>query len=310
VADPSVALERTEFVHADTRQSFLTKLIRQLRLDTVVHCAVLSNTGAAGRSVHETNVIGTMNVLAACSGAESPVERLVVRSSVAIYDPQPFDPSYLSEEMAGRRPPTTALGRDLVEMEQLVSEFGLRQRRSTVTVLRLAFLCGSGYRTALSDYFLLPRIPTFLGFDPRLQLLHPDDAVEALYRSAVADHAGTFNVAGEGVLLLTQAVGLTGRPRLPVLPWLGPAVGRLQLRAAGAELPAEVVAFLANGCVVDTSRLELEFGWLPGHATREVMMDLVRGVTRPEIEAVPLPEERELQAYLRRRERRRAGARA
>lgn len=310
IADPGVALERTEFVHADTRQSFLTKLIRQLELDTVVHCAVLANSRAGARAVHETNVIGTMNLLAACSGADSPVERLVVRSSVAIYDSQPFDPSYLTEERAGSTIPGSALARDLVELEQLTTEFGLRQRKATVSVLRLGFQLSAGKRTPLSDYLSLPRVPTYLGYDPRIQLLHPADAVEAVYRAAVADHAGTYNVAGHGVLLLSQAIGLTGHTRLPVLPWLGPALGRLQMMAvAGVRLPEEMVSFLVNGCVVDVNRLEKEFGWVPGHDTREIILDFIRDRRSPDREAVPVPEERELQAYLRRRGRRQAGAR-
>lgn len=310
IADPGVALQRTEFVHADTRQSFLTKLVRQLELDTVVHCAVLANSRAGGRAVHETNVIGTMNLLAACSGADSPVERLVVRSSVAIYDSQPSDPSYLTEERTGSRTPGAALARDLGELEQLTAEFGLRQRKATVTVLRLGFQLGAGKRTPLADYLSLPRVPTFLGYDPRIQLLHPADAVEAVYRAAVADHAGTYNVAAHGVLLLSQAIGLTGHARLPVLPWLGPGLGRLQLQAmAGVQLPDEIVSFLVNGCVVDLRRLEGEFGWVPGHDTREVIMDFMKGRRTPDLEAVPVPEERELQAYLRRRGRRQVGAR-
>src|SRR5260221_11793372 len=39
VADPVSAIEEMDFVHADTRQSAIGKLVRQLRIDTVVHMA-------------------------------------------------------------------------------------------------------------------------------------------------------------------------------------------------------------------------------------------------------------------------------
>jgi len=42
----------------------------------------------------------------------------------------------------------------------------------------------------LAQYLDLPRPPTVPGFDPCLQLLGEEDAVEALRRAAVADHAG------------------------------------------------------------------------------------------------------------------------
>ena len=37
----SRALEEMDFVHADTRQSVIGKLVRRLRIDTVVHLAVM-----------------------------------------------------------------------------------------------------------------------------------------------------------------------------------------------------------------------------------------------------------------------------
>ena len=52
----------------------------------------------------------------------------------------------------------------------------------------------------------MPIIPTSLGYDPRLQLLHEWDAVEALVRACVTEHRGVVNVAGDGVVSLAQAV--------------------------------------------------------------------------------------------------------
>ena len=55
-----------DFVHADTGHAVIGKLVRQLRIDTVVHLAVMVDSAREDRSIHETNVIGTMNVLAGC----------------------------------------------------------------------------------------------------------------------------------------------------------------------------------------------------------------------------------------------------
>ena len=297
IADPRVALDRTEFVHADTRHSLLTKLVRGLEVDVVVHCAVLTETRAAGRTLHETNVIGTMNLLAACSGDDSPVRRLVVKSNVAVYGCQPYAPSYLRE--SSRQPVTEPLALELQEMEQLVHDYALRYRHRMVTVLRLGHRLGLAEATPLGEYLRLPRVPTFLGFDPRIQLLHEEDAVEALYRAAVADHPGIYNVAGEGVLLLSQAATLAGRERVPMLPPLGRTAARVLLRATGFDLPPYLADFLCHGCVVDSSAMERQFGWRPAHTTRATLLDFVRGDVF-EMPAVG-PQEYELSAYLQRR---------
>jgi UDP-glucose 4-epimerase len=304
--EPVVPLVRTEFVHADTRHSVLAKMVRELQVDTVVHCAVTVSSPGSARAVHETDVIGTMNVLAACAGESSPVNRLVVKSSVAIYGAAPDDPSFMREEMGERASGRSPLARDLLEMEQMVEEFGIRNPAVTTTVLRLGHRFATRDQGPLARYFALPSVPTTFGFDPRLQFLHEEDAVEALLRSALADHNGVYNVAGDGIVLLSQAIHMAGRRQVQVLPPYGRAAGRLALKLlTGVELPAHVADFLVYGQVVDCSRLQAEFGWRPGYDTRSAMMDFVRR-SREEAAEEPVspPQERELQLYIQRRRRR------
>src|SRR5438552_4794629 len=211
VADPVSALEEMDFVHADTRLSVIGKLIRRLRIDTVVHLAVMVDAAHDDRSVHETDVIGTMNVLVGCAPPSSPVRKLVVKSSQAIYGPGPNDPSFFSEEMINWDKLASGVARDVRELEQLVSEFALRNELCGVTVLRLGLRVSE--ETSLARYLSLPVVPTFAGFDPRLQLLHEDDAAGPIVRATVGGHPGAFAVAGGGVALLSRAHGLAGRAR-------------------------------------------------------------------------------------------------
>src|ERR1700756_642265 len=94
VVDPVSAIEEMDFVHADTRLSVIGKLVRRLGIDTVVHLAVMVDSPRNERSIHETDVIGTMNVLVGCAAPSSPVQRLVVKSSAAVYGASPSDPSF------------------------------------------------------------------------------------------------------------------------------------------------------------------------------------------------------------------------
>jgi UDP-glucose 4-epimerase len=303
VADPVSALEQMDFVHADTRLSVIGKLVRQLQIDTVIHLAVMVDSPREERSIHETDVIGTMNVLVGCAAPSSPVRKLVVKSSQAIYGAGPSDPSFFSEEMINWDRPVSGLTRDLLEMEQLVSEFALRNEQCTVTVLRLGYRVSED--SSLAKYVSLPIVPTFAGFDPRLQLLHEDDAVEAIVRSVAGDHAGAFNVAGAGVVLLSQAIAIMGGHAAPVLAPYGKWVSRLGLKLlAGIDIPAHLADFLAYGSVMDCSRLVGEFKWKPAFGSRQAMDALARGKDVEKIEAPSPPQEYELQIYLQQRRRR------
>ena len=302
VSDPISALEEMDFVHADTRLSVIGKLVRQLHIDTVVHLAVMVDSPREERSIHETDVIGTMNVLVGCA-SPSPVRKLVVKSSQAIYGSGPNDPSFYSEDMANWDRYASGVTRDLLEMEQLISEFALRSEGCSVTTLRLGYRVSDD--TSLAKYISLPIVPTFAGFDPRLQLLHEDDAVEAIVRSVVEDHPGVFNVAGDGVVLLSQAIGIMGGRNAPILPPYGRWFSRVGLRMlAGIDMPAHLADFLAFGCVLDCSRVGAEFGWRPAYSSRQTMDALARGRQMEQIEPPSPPQEYELQVYLQQRRRR------
>jgi UDP-glucose 4-epimerase len=197
----------------------------------------------------------------------------------------------------------TGVTRDLLEMEQLVGEFALRTEACGVTVLRLGYRVSED--TSLAKYISLPIVPTFAGYDPRLQLLHEDDAVEAIVRAVVGDHAGVFNVAGDGVVLLSQAIGIMGGRNAPVLPPYGRWFSRLGLKMlAGVDMPSHLADFLAHGSVVDCSRLGAEFGWKPAFSSRQAMDALARGRQMEQIEPPSPPQEYELQVYLQQRRRR------
>ena len=302
VADPVSALEDMDFVHGDTRHTAIGKLIRQLRIDTVVHLAVLVDSRRDDRTIHETNVIGTMNILAGCSPPSSPVRRLVVKSSQAIYGAGPNDPSFFSEDMAFTERPGTSVTRDLMELEQLVGEFAIRNESTDVTTLRLGYRLSE--ETSLARYLSLPIVPTFAGFDPRLQFLHESDAAEVVVRSVLGGPPGVFNVAGRGIVLLSQAIAVMGGRPGPVLPPYANLAARLLLRAGvRVDLPAHIADVIAFGSVMDCTRLEAAFGWRPEHSSREAMDALARGKTTEAIESPSPPQEYELQVYLQRRRR-------
>src|SRR6476660_3652430 len=71
VLPPRGDLGSADFVRADIRNPVIAKVIVRERVDTVVHASVAATPAAAGgrSSTKELNVIGTMQLLAACQQA-------------------------------------------------------------------------------------------------------------------------------------------------------------------------------------------------------------------------------------------------
>jgi UDP-glucose 4-epimerase len=271
---------RAEFVRADIRNPLIGKVITSAKVDTVVHASITAHpAGPSARPLHkEMNVIGTMQLLAACQRSPA-MRKLIVKSTAAVYGAGPRDPAMFTEGMtANGRLPSSGYAQDNAEVEAYVRGFGRRRPDVGITTLRFTNLIGPTVDTVLTRYFSLPgAVPTVLGRDARLQLLHSEDALAVLQRAVDEDIPGTFNVGADGVLLLSQAIRRAGRIPLPVPgPVVGP-VTQLFRRTRLLDFGPEQVQYLNFGRVVDTTRLKEIFGYTPKWTTRQAFDDYVRG---------------------------------
>jgi UDP-glucose 4-epimerase len=288
VVPPPHPIGGAEFVRADIRNPIIAKVIAQAEVDTVAHLNVIATPLSAGGRVtmKEINVIGTMQLLAACQKAPS-VRRLVVKSSASVYGSSPRDPAMFTEETGPKAMPRAGFAKDSIEVEGYVRGFSRRRSDVEVSVLRFANIVGPGISTTVTDYFSLPVIPTVLGFDGRLQFVHEDDAVAALVAATVSDGVGLVNVAGDGVVTVSQAARLAGRVTVPVpLPaggWLSQVVRRARL----ANLPPEHLQHMAFGRVLDTTRMREVLGFEPAFTTVEAFRALVASQRGPEPTVLP-----------------------
>jgi UDP-glucose 4-epimerase len=265
---PKADLGRMQFVRADIRNPMIAKVINTAGIDTIVHMNLIATPlGAGGRTaMKEINVIGTMQLLAACQKAPS-VRKLVLKSTTSVYGSSPHDPALFTEDCEPRDTTGGGYAKDAVEVESYVRGFVRRRPDVALTVLRFTNFIGPGIDSPLTRYLSLPAVPTVLGYDPRIQLCHETDAIEILRRATVGDRPGTFNAGGDGLMLLSQAVRRTGRPAIPVPPGAVSIVGNLLRRTGLVDFSPEQLRFLEHGRIADVRRLHESFGYSPTFTT-------------------------------------------
>jgi len=275
--------------------------VEAAEIDTVVDTRlVVDSAVTAPRLAHENNVIGTMNILAAC-GEGGCVKKFVFKSSTHFYGANQDDPAFFDEEMGRPHPPGTAIERDILEAEASVAEFADRNPGVSVSVLRFANVLGPAVDTSHIDMLGLPAIPMILGFDPRYQFVHEDDVVHALEHVVQNELPGVFNVAADGVLALSEVAGLLGKPYAPVLPPWGTGLAASVARRLGVDIPAEMLAQMRFGRGVDNRRLKAA-GFDYGYTSREAVVALgehmrLSPLLRSGVE--PYRYEREVEEFLR-----------
>jgi UDP-glucose 4-epimerase len=262
---PPADLERTDFIEADLRSPLLSRLLPSTEADTVVHCGILwyPEPGKPAGALHEINVIGTLQLIAACERMPT-LERVVVRGSAAIYGCEAAAPAFFTEDLARKVPLRTRFQRDISELEEYFENFARRHPRLTCCMLRYQPEIGPELETPLVRYLKLPVVPTQLGYDPRLQLLHADDATAALEAAVRNPVRGAVNVAPSGSISLSRLLRLARRPALPLPhPLFGPAMERAGRRLGVGTLLGDAVRMLRYGRGVDNRRLRSEIGYEP-----------------------------------------------
>ena len=288
---PGDHLERTEFIEADIRSPVLSRLLPSTRPDTVVHCGFLwyPARGKPDRALHDINVIGTLQLLAACERSDT-LEAIVARGSAAIYGCEGAAPLFNTEEMARRYPLKTRFQRDVGELENYFDNFARRRPGVTCCMLRYQPEIGSDLDTPLVRYLSLPVVPTQLGFDPRLQFVHSSDATGALEAVVRNPVRGAVNVAPSGAISLSHILRLARKPTAPIPhPLFGPALTRLGRRLGLGGTYSDGVRLLRYGRGVDNSRLREDVGFEPGFDATGAVRDFVAKSQGRRLVAVPGP---------------------
>src|SRR4029077_14976736 len=287
---------RAEFVRADIRNPFIAKVIRNGDVDTVVHAAAASYAPRSGgrAALKELNVMGAIQLFAACQKAPS-VRRVVLKSTSEVYGSSARDPVLFTESSSRRRPPGEGFARDSIDIEGYARGLGRRRPDIAVSILRLANMIGPAMDTALSRYLAGPVVPTVIGHDARLQLLHEQDALGALERATMAGKPGTYHVGAPGIIMMSQAVRRLGKVGAPGIIMMSQAIRRsgrvplpvprsalwavdsLRRATRYTELDREQLDYLSYGRVMDTTRMRNDLGYNPKWTTAEAFDDYVRG---------------------------------
>ena len=120
------------------------------------------------RTMHDINVIGTLQLLAACERSPT-IRAIVIRGSAGIYGSEPHAPQFFSEEMARLFPLRTRFQRDVGEIENYFETYARRHPGVVCTMLRYQPAIGPALDTQVTRYLSLP-----VGADlPRLRPAPP-----------------------------------------------------------------------------------------------------------------------------------------
>jgi UDP-glucose 4-epimerase len=252
----------------------LLDVFREDQVDTVVHFAFLTNPRRDSAYAHELESIGTLNVLAAAAAAG--VGRVVMRSFTAVYGARGQNPSFLTEDHAPQASPALGWARDKVEAEQHAAAFARRYPRMTVTILRFAPLFGPGVRTFYTRIFDKRVVPYLFGYDPLVQMLHPEDALEGALAALRRPAPGAFNIVPRSSIPLLTAIHLAEKVPVAVPHPVAYTLSDLLWSTGLSEAPGAFLDYVRYPFVADAEKARRELGFEARWRSRDALAAYIR----------------------------------
>jgi len=251
------------FIKADFAAPEMADILREHQVAAVCHLPQHAPTGTY-------DIPRTAKFFAACAAAG--VTHLTVKSRGLVYGARADAPAMLPEDTPF--PPTASdpLVRNLRHMEALVGDLRRASPALRVAVLRMAHIIGATVDSLAVRWLSMPAPVALLGFNPLLQLLHEDDAADALAHAVATAAEGTFNIAAAPPLPLSRMIALAGKIPLPLPHPM--AYKRYQIESGNRRHRKTIPLhpdFLRYRLVTDTTAMEDVLGFYPAHSAEETM---------------------------------------
>ena len=274
---PNITLKKTKYYKLDLTEPSadvsLAEILKKENCDTLIHTALPTTPPKNESKSHEFIAIGTYYIFNACSAAA--VRKVVMVSTSDIYGAFPSNPNYLTEKMPTRGHLQSRFLSDKSDAEKQALKYQKKHPDRIVTILIPCTVLGPSINSYKTRYFQRPFVITMLGFDPLLQFVHEDDVIEAMIKFIDEDHAGIYNLAGDGVLPLSRVIELCGKLNVKLTQIGFKSMVQLLWLLDLSPAPSSHVNFLRYLCIADNYKMKKDIGFTPKHTTKEALLSFV-----------------------------------
>lgn len=275
---PPFETRKTKFYRFDLTETLadskLLEILEKENVGTVIHTAFPVSPPHDLAWAHELVSVGTMYVLDACA-ASKKVRKFIMASTTEVYGAHPTNPNFLSENHPLRGGFKSRFLRDRIEAEVQVQKYSKKHPETVVTILRPCTILGPHIKNYKTSWLQRPVILTVMGYDPLFQSVHEDDVVRAFKMAIDKDYPGVFNIVGDGVIPLSNALKLAGKLTVaipaPVLYPMTQLAWYLNIFPA----PASRLDFLKYILVADGEKAKKTMGFAPQYSTKEALLSFI-----------------------------------
>lgn len=241
-----------------TRTNF-EKIFREHNFDTILHLGRLGHsptTGNINKRI-DINLVGTNTILELAHKFHS--KKVVILSTHHVYGAHADNSMFLKEDAPLRGSFKYAELRDVVEMDQMCTNWMWKNQNQIETVvLRPCNIIGPQIKNSITQYLKTPYAPLPIDYNPMFQFVHEFDMASIIVGSAEKLKTGVYNVAGDDVVSLHEAAAIVGMRKLKVPIILVEQMAKIMTPLW--KFPTYLIEYLKFPATLDNSELKKNLG--------------------------------------------------
>ena len=236
-------------------------LFRSHDFETVYHLGRIShssNTHNVLAKRIELSVMGTNRILELCE--RSGVKKVIILSTFHVYGALPDNSIFLNEEAPLRASLRHPELRDVVEMDQICTNWMWKNQNTISTVvLRPCNIIGTQIQNAMTRFLAGPVALSPADYNPFFQFIHEFDMAQILYKVLNDVPTGTYNVAGSDFISFREALDVVGTKGIPFPMVLAGGLNRV-LKKINIDVPDYLLDYLKFSCLISNHELKKHLG--------------------------------------------------
>ena len=236
-------------------------LFRSHDFETVYHLGRIShssNTHNVLAKRIELSVMGTNRILELCE--RSGVKKVIILSTFHVYGALPDNSIFLNEEAPLRASLRHPELRDVVEMDQICTNWMWKNQNTISTVvLRPCNIIGTQIQNAMTRFLAGPVALSPADYNPFFQFIHEFDMAQILYKVLNDVPTGTYNVAGSDFISFRQALEVVGTKGIPFPMVLAGGLNSV-LKKINIDVPDYLLDYLKFSCLISNHELKKHLG--------------------------------------------------
>jgi len=263
--DPRVEYYELDLTLPESRRE-MAQILKDEHVDVFLHAAFLWNPVRDRVWAHEIEAVGTEYTISAC--IEAKVKKVILTSSTLLYGARHDNPLEIKEDHALNTEDFPNL-KDKAGAERTVTEFAKKHPDIVVTVLRSALVLGPSVDSYLARMLSRPVVPTLMGYDPMVQLLHEDDFIQAYVRALRGDYPGIFNIVPTSYIPLSMVLRIGGRRRLPLSNLISRRLFQGLYASDLTDFPPSLLNYLRFSVLADGEKAENDMKFTAKYSSAE-----------------------------------------